>query len=169
MRRRFKILFAVSVMVLLLDQVSKIAVVRSFVPWESVPLIEGFFNLVRVHNTGAAFGFMNNPDSTAQLWFFGVAAVVAGMIIFFIAKTEKSESPLFFSALGFILGGAAGNLIDRVHYKYVVDFLDFHISGWHWPAFNVADIAICLGVFGLALQMWKTRHETEDANGEKGQ
>ncbi len=157
MRKRFSILLGAAAAVLGLDLFTKYLVVAGLDPWQRVEMIPGFFNLVRVHNRGAAFGFMNSMENGGQLWLFGGAAVLAAAIIFFIARTEKSEKPLFFASLGLILGGAAGNLVDRIRYGHVVDFLDFYLGSWHWPAFNVADIAICCGVFGVLLHMWRNK------------
>ena len=97
--------------------------------------------------SGAAFGFLNRSDIEWQFWLFLAAAVLAGGVILWLTRAAERGSHLFVAGMGLILGGAAGNLLDRIRFRAVVDFLDFHVAGWHWPAFNVADIAICCGAF----------------------
>ena len=108
-----------------------------------------FFNVVRVHNTGAAFSFLAQ-SSGWQRWFF--TAIGVGAAIFIVTPLRgHSEQKLFAFALACILGGAVGNVVDRMMHGYVVDFLDFHIRGWHFPAFNIADAAITIGAVCLIL------------------
>ncbi|MDL2268272.1 signal peptidase II, partial [Desulfovibrio sp. OttesenSCG-928-G15] len=126
--------------------------------------ITPFFNLVHVLNHGAAFGFLNDPETTWQFWFFLAATLMALGIIVFIAKSAPRSSTVLFAGLGLILGGAFGNLVDRIRFRAVVDFLDFHYAGWHWPAFNVADIAICTGAFLAALLLWKAEQPSAADN-----
>ena len=116
---------------------------------ESRP-ITSFFNLVLAHNTGAAFSFLANHDGW-QRYFFIAIAVAA--VIFCLSYIKRHiEEKLVCLALSLIMGGAIGNVIDRIMYGYVVDFLDFHYQYWHWPAFNVADIAIVIGAGLLILE-----------------
>jgi signal peptidase II len=141
--------YALAAAVLGLDYATKIAVLHSFAPGESLP-IAPFFNLVLVFNTGAAFSFL----ATAQGWqtfFFAAIAVVASVVVSFLIARNKKKT-LLCSGLALILGGALGNLYDRLAYGKVVDFLDFHAAGWHWPAFNVADSAITLGAAILIVE-----------------
>ncbi|MDR1241504.1 MAG: signal peptidase II [Deltaproteobacteria bacterium] len=112
-------------------------------------VIDGFFNLVRVQNRGAAFGFLNNNASDLQFWFFALATVLAVAGVLYLAGTLPLRAYAAFCCLGLILGGALGNFIDRCRLGHVRDFLDFYWGEWHWPAFNVADIGITLGVFGF--------------------
>ncbi len=136
----------ISFVVIVLDQLSKLAITAKFVLGESLP-VTSFFNLVLAHNYGAAFSFLNGAGGW-QRWLFTVIAVVAaGWIISLLRKHAKEA--LFCFALAFVLGGALGNLVDRVAYGYVVDFLDFHWMGWHFAAFNLADSAITLGAILL--------------------
>ncbi len=152
---RHSILFPLAACIVAADQASKFAVERAIPHGLVIPLSD-FFNLVHVRNAGAAFGFLNDPDMHWQFWFFLAATVLAtGVILYIAAKAEAKDKALFF-ALGCILGGAFGNLIDRIRYRAVVDFLDFHYAGWHWPAFNIADIAICIGAALAALLLWRT-------------
>lgn len=141
---RYTFIFTLAALVAILDQWVKRLVDLYIHPLETIR-VTGFFNLVNVRNYGAAFGFLSNPDTTWQTWLFIGATVVAAVVILTVAKNAGPKDRLLFTALGLILGGAIGNCIDRVRWRGVVDFLDFHWAGWHWPAFNVADIAICLG------------------------
>ena len=151
---RYRIIFGLAAAIAALDQASKFIVARAITHYEIIP-VTGFFNLVNVRNYGAAFGFLNDPDMNWQFWFFLAATILAVGIIVTLAKKASDQDKTLFFALGCILGGAVGNLIDRVRYRAVVDFLDFHYAGWHWPAFNVADIAICIGAGLTALLIWR--------------
>ena len=152
MRYRYIILLAA--LIAALDQASKFAVERSIAPHDVIPLT-GFFNLVNVRNRGAAFGFLNDPNMQWQFWFFCAATLLAVVVVFYIARSASEKDKTLFFSLGCILGGAVGNLTDRIRYRAVVDFLDFHYAGWHWPAFNVADVAICIGAGLAALLIWR--------------
>ena len=110
-------------------------------------MIAGFFDLVNIRNRGAAFGFLNRSDIEWQFWLFLVATISTTVVIFWVIRSMRTESCWLVTGLGLVLGGALGNLADRLRFRAVVDFLDFHWHGWHWPAFNVADIAICVGAF----------------------
>lgn len=134
--------FALAAVVLLLDQVTKIAVLNTFSYGEVLP-VSDFFNLVLVYNKGAAFSFLADSDGW-QRYFFTAIGIIA--CIFIIVQMRKHATQhLFCGALALIMGGAIGNVIDRLIYGHVVDFLDVHVAGWHWPAFNIADSAICVG------------------------
>ena len=132
----------VSVVVIVLDQSSKAALSSHFIYGGSMALTP-FFNLVLAHNTGAAFSFLDNGVGM-QRWLFSAIAIVASGWIVWLLRKHQSQM-LFSFALAFILGGALGNLIDRISYGYVVDFLDFHWGGYHFAAFNLADSAITCG------------------------
>lgn len=132
----------IAVIVVLLDQVSKITMSRLLVYGQS-EMITPYFNLVMVYNQGAAFSFLANSGGWQRWFFSGLAMVVSLGIIWMLHK--NSGQRLFCWALTLILGGAVGNLIDRLLYGHVIDFLDFHIGTLHWPAFNVADSAITVG------------------------
>ncbi len=146
-------MLGIASIVILLDQLSKWWAVTTIPLHRSIPVIEGFFNLVNIRNRGAAFGFLNRSDIEWQFWLFMIATFIAVLSIFFLIRSSKHDV-LLFSALGLILGGAIGNLIDRIRMRAVIDFLDFYIGSWHWPAFNVADIAICIGAILTCLAMF---------------
>jgi signal peptidase II len=132
----------IAVIVVLLDQVSKITMSRLLVFGQS-EMITPYFNLVMVYNQGAAFSFLANSGGW-QRWFFSGLALVVSLVLIWMLHKNASQR-LFCWALTLILGGAVGNLIDRLLYGHVIDFLDFHIGTLHWPAFNVADSAITVG------------------------
>ncbi len=134
--------------ILLVDQFTKVLIVSFYQLGDSTP-VTGFFSIVRWHNTGAAFSFLAGSAGW-QRWFFTVIGVLAAGLILWLLKSHSGQK-LFSFALACILGGAIGNVIDRLLYGYVVDFLDFHWRHWHFPAFNVADSAITIGAACLIL------------------
>ena len=132
--------------VVLLDQVTKILVMHYMPLHDSITIIPGFFSLTHVHNPGGAFGFMAQNSSPLRHWLFLLAAIFAlGMILYFYHQTPRSH-PFFGFALALIFGGAIGNLIDRLRFGEVIDFLDVYVGYLHWPTFNVADSAVTVGV-----------------------
>lgn len=142
----------ISAIVIALDLYTKYLVQNAFVYGEHLTVTR-FFDLVRYHNEGAAFSFLANAGGWQKLFFSGISVVAIIVISYLITKycTEK----LFCIGLALVLGGAIGNLYDRMTLGYVVDFLYFHIQGLYWPAFNVADSAICVGVATLILDSFK--------------
>lgn len=132
----------IAIVVVLLDQVTKITMTRLLVYGQS-ETINAFFNLVMVYNQGAAFSFLANSGGW-QRWFFSALAVAVSLFIVWMLNRNATQR-LFCWSLSLILGGAVGNLIDRLVYGHVIDFLDFHVGSWHWPAFNIADSAITMG------------------------
>lgn len=145
---RFALWLFLGFAILVLDQVTKFYFEHNFMPGESLPVIQGF-NLVLAHNTGAAFSFLADAGGWQRWGFTGLAlAVVIAMLVLL---WRHNNQKLFSLALTLIAAGAFGNMIDRAVYGFVIDFLDFYWQGWHWPAFNVADIAICMGAAGLVL------------------
>jgi signal peptidase II len=153
--------FCLAAVVILLDYASKIAVLAFLAPGES-RVLTPFFNLVLVFNKGAAFSFLAGAEGWQTLFFAAIAVVASVVISFLIYKYEKKV--LFCCGLALILGGALGNLYDRIVYGHVVDFLDFHALGWHWPAFNVADSAITVGAATLILESFLQREEGRREN-----
>jgi len=132
----------IAIIVILLDQLSKIVITKLFAYGQS-HTVTPFFNLVLVHNKGAAFSFLAS-ESGWQRYLFTAIGLAAIFFIGYLLKRHAGQR-LFCWALALVLGGAVGNVIDRIAYGYVVDFLDVHWRHWHWPAFNVADSAICIG------------------------
>jgi len=135
-----------SVVVVGIDQWTKGLILDAFV-WGGGHDVTDFFNLIRVHNTGVAFSFMASNEGW-QRWFFSALGVVASTMMVWLLRSNATEK-LFSFALAMIMGGAMGNVIDRLRLGYVVDFLDFHWQAWHFPAFNAADSAITLGALCL--------------------
>ncbi len=137
-----------ALIILLVDQFTKVLIVGTYQLGDST-YVTSFFNVVRVHNLGAAFSFLADAGGW-QRWFFTGLGVVASVVIVFMLRAHPGQT-LFCFAMACILGGAIGNVIDRVVHGYVVDFLDFHWRGMHFPAFNVADSAITIGAFSMIL------------------
>jgi signal peptidase II len=162
---RWKILSAVGLVWLVLDQLTKAAVTACIPLNHGFSVIPGFFDLVHVLNRGAAFGFLNRSDTDWQFWLFLAAAVAVTVVIIGMVRTA-AYSRLFFFGCGSILGGAIGNLIDRIRARAVTDFLDLYVGQWHWPAFNVADIAICLGVAAAGFVLLREAREEARQKGE---
>lgn len=152
-KRNIYLLTLPALAVILLDQISKYIVLRSIALHESIPVISGFFSLVHTRNRGMAFGLMNRPGSDFSFYFL-VAATLGAVILllFWFTKLKDEERRLIFG-LSLILGGAIGNLIDRLRIREVIDFLDFHIGTYHWPAFNLADSAITVGTFWVVINL----------------
>jgi len=134
-----------TLLAVLLDQGSKLAVDATMLLYESVPVMP-YFNLTYVHNPGAAFSFLSEAGGWQRWFFSGLALTISVAITIWLAKLQKHEH-LLGASLALVLGGAIGNLIDRVAYGYVIDFIDVYYGNSHFPAFNIADAAINLGVF----------------------
>ncbi len=132
--------------VVVLDQLTKVWTVKSFALYESVEIIPGFFNLTYLTNKGAAFGFLAGVDAAWRHYFFLILATIALVLLLVAWFRMRRDHRFYGPALALIAGGAIGNVIDRVRLGAVVDFLDFYVAGHHWPAFNVADSAITIGV-----------------------
>ncbi|MGE5841120.1 MAG: signal peptidase II [Deltaproteobacteria bacterium] len=139
--------------VLVLDQATKLWIVERFPVYTTKPLISGFFNLVHVRNRGMAFGIMNRPGADWGFILLVCATLGAvALLLYWFYRLKPSERGMAFP-LSLVLGGALGNLIDRVRLGEVIDFLDFYIGSFHWPAFNVADSAITVGTLWLAMRL----------------
>lgn len=137
-----------------LDQVTKI-LVKTYMPlWSSKTIIQDHFNLVHAVNKGAAFGFLNRADITWQRGFFIAITLIALGVIYNLLKSTRNENKVQIIALALLLGGAIGNLIDRILYGQVTDFLDFYIGSYHWPAFNIADIALTIGALVMIAALY---------------
>lgn len=132
-----------------LDQITKLAVIGAFTLHEQMPLVP-YFNLTLAHNPGAAFSFLSDAGGW-QRWFFTAIALGVSVAIVVWLKRLPSNDRWLAVALALILGGALGNVWDRITLGYVIDFLDFYVDQWHWPAFNVADAAITIGAVMLGI------------------
>jgi signal peptidase II len=158
-----------SLLTLLMDQGSKLAVSSSMRLYESIAVFP-YFDLTYVHNTGAAFSFLSDAGGWQRWLFAALAIIISAVLSVWLARLQKHET-LLAIALALVLGGAIGNLIDRLAYGYVIDFLDVYYNNWHWPAFNIADSAISVGVFLLLLESFgvgqgKMTDERPKAKGE---
>lgn len=147
--------------IIVLDLASKAVVSQNFTLYETIAVIPGWFNLTLAHNSGAAFSFLAN-ESGWQRWFFAIIALIVSIIIFFWIKRLQKHERWVAIALALVLGGALGNLWDRLTLGYVVDFLDFYYQSsaqkaMHWPAFNIADMAISIGAFMLIIDALFTK------------
>ena len=146
MNTKWKIVFICIAVIVIVDQLTKAIVDRAMSLHDSIPLIDGLFSLTYIRNTGAAFGIFSGAHEVFRLPFLiGVSILAIGFIVVMLKRLRPGESGLA-TALAFILGGAIGNLIDRVIYGEVIDFLDVYWKQYHWPAFNVADSFITIGV-----------------------
>ncbi len=137
-----------AVLVVLLDQLSKTVIVGMFQLYDS-RAVTSWFNLVRVHNSGAAFSFLAGASGWQRWFFVGMGTLASGFIVWMLKKHPTQK--LFCFAIGMILGGAVGNVVDRLLHGHVVDFIQLHYGGWYFPSFNLADSAITLGAICLIL------------------
>ena len=151
MKSRYTLFAAISAVGIIIDQITKVAIDRSMTLFDSIPVVEDFFNITYVRNKGAAFSFLSN--ASWRLPFFITISIVAAIVILVAFRRLRDNQKLAHISLAMIFSGAVGNLIDRVRLGEVIDFLDVHWYRLHWPAFNVADSLICVGVFLLAVDM----------------
>lgn len=152
MNLKYLIFITCSTVILILDQATKIYIDRVMDLYTSITVVPNFFNITYLRNKGAAFGFLAN--TTYRIPFFIFVSLVAIVVILVVFARLRQDQKLTAFSLALILSGAVGNLIDRIRFGEVIDFLDAHWYGHHWPAFNVADSAICVGVFLLAIDMF---------------
>jgi signal peptidase II len=155
MKFKYVFLIAWSTFAVALDQLTKLFIHTRFQLGESITVIENFFNITYVRNPGAAFGFLAESHPDFREAFFLTIPPVAMLIILIILKGVSDKDRWQIFALSSIFGGAIGNYIDRLRFRFVIDFLDFHLyHKYNWPAFNVADCAIVVGVMILMVLMW---------------
>jgi signal peptidase II len=140
----------------ILDRWTKSWIQDRFDLHESDPIIDGFFNITYVQNTGVAFGILSSVSSPAKSLLLSAFTAFAAVVVITYSFRSSARNRLLQVALALVLGGALGNLYDRLVYGYVVDFLEFYLGTYHWPAFNVADSAITIGVVLLALEIIKS-------------
>ncbi len=152
--------------IVVLDQATKAIIDRNMAIYQSILVIENFFSITYIRNTGAAFGILaQSGEAFRRTFLIGFSVVAIGFIIAMLRRLPSDEK-LLTVALAFILGGAFGNLIDRLIYGEVIDFLDFYWSGHHWPAFNVADSFITIGVVTILLRLLAAKGEDPFARRE---
>ncbi len=145
-----------SLLVVILDQLTKWGA-STYLPFHQAVSVMPFFNLTLLHNTGAAFNFLANENGWQRWFLAGLALLVSGFIIVWLTQLKATHRWLA-SALALVLGGAIGNVIDRLLYGYVIDFLDVYYQEWHWPAFNIADSAISVGAVMLLIDALRGGH-----------
>jgi signal peptidase II len=153
LRKKYLILVVVFCVVLFFDQITKAYVNRTLYKFQSVEIVKNFFHITHVRNTGAAFGLLAGQTHPVRTILFVVISVTAIGVILLIFRRIEDDDTLHALAFSLLLGGAAGNLIDRIWIGQVIDFLDFHWYNHHWPAFNFADSAICGGIGLILLNM----------------
>jgi len=149
---RWKIFGLIAVAGLVIDQATKIYVDRMMHLYQSIPVIDGLFNIFYIRNKGAAFSFLSS--ASWRIPFFIAVSLIASLVIIVGIKKLREDQRLAMISMSMIFSGAVGNLIDRVRLGEVIDFLDVYWKTHHWPAFNVADSLICVGVGLLALDMY---------------
>jgi len=142
-----------SLLIIVLDQASKLWVVANFDLYESIALLPGV-NFTYVHNTGAAFSFLSSAGGWQRWFFVGIALVASVVLLVWLWKLKTSERWMA-ATLSLILGGAIGNLYDRIAYSYVIDFIDVYYESHHWPVFNIADSAISIGVVMMLIDTFR--------------
>ncbi len=153
-------------LIVVIDQITKFLISHNMTLYQSIPIIKGFFNLTFVLNPGAAFGLLSGLDDAYRQIFFIVITLVAIAVVGFLAYKEKHYKMRFFAYV-LIIAGAFGNLIDRIFVGKVVDFLDFYIGDYHWPAFNVADSSISIGIFFLIINIIFSKEEKRADKAQK--
>lgn len=144
---------------LIVDQLSKYLVAKFLSLYQVIEIIPGFFNLTRVHNRGAIFGFLGNTSNSLALIFLNLGALLAfAIVVYYFLKTPE-EMVLTRISLALIISGAMGNIIDRLFRGYVIDFLDFYVRKFHWPFFNLADSCITIGAILLIYNLFRSQEK----------
>jgi len=161
LQRKYLLLMCLTGLVISLDQITKLYVHTQFALHESYPVIPGLFHITYVRNFGAAFGILGQSSASFREVFFLMVPPIACITILYILKTVRDNDLKQVLALSFIFAGALGNYIDRLQFRYVIDFLDFHYKSYSWPAFNVSDMAIVGGVISLIFFMLTERDKAE--------
>lgn len=161
MKNRWFLFSLIAACGLVIDQVTKLYIDRTMTLYQAIPVVDGFFNIFYIRNKGAAFSFLSN--ASWRLPFFIAVSLVASLVILVAFNKLRHDQKLAQVSLAMIFSGAVGNLIDRVRLGEVIDFLDVYWKTHHWPAFNVADSFICVGVALLALDMLREERRVKTA------
>jgi signal peptidase II len=164
-KRKYLILMCLTGLVISIDQITKLYVHTQFQLHESVPVIQNFFHITYVRNFGAAFGILSQSHADFREIFFLLIPPVACLTILYILKTVDDDDTKQTLSLSFIFSGALGNYIDRLQFRYVIDFLDFHYKNLSWPAFNISDMAIVGGVISLIYLMIRDERKNLNVSG----
>ena len=160
LQRKYLLLMCLTGLIISIDQVTKLYVHTQFSLHESITVIPGYFNITYVRNFGAAFGILGQSSASFREYFFMMIPPIACITILYILKSVRDSDLKQILSLSFIFAGALGNYIDRVQFRYVIDFLDFHYGAQSWPAFNVSDMAIVGGVISLVFFMLRESDKT---------
>ncbi|MBI5048649.1 MAG: signal peptidase II [Deltaproteobacteria bacterium] len=155
--QKYKILIFISIAVVILDQLTKAIITHYISLHQSIEVIGGFFNITHVRNPGAAFSLFRDSNEIFRTLFLIGVSMVALIVVFFVYRKIENNLP-YRIAMSLIAGGAVGNLIDRIQFGEVIDFLDVYIGRYHWPAFNVADSAITTGVFIAVFSLYGSKN-----------
>ncbi len=150
--------FGLAALVIIIDQITKYAASSVLLMHEPVAVFPSF-NLTLMHNTGAAFSFLADQGGW-QRWFFAVLALGVSVVLAVWLRRLQAHEKWLALALSLVLGGAVGNLIDRIYHGYVVDFIDVYYNAWHWPAFNIADSAITVGAVMLVIDTFRSKEKS---------
>jgi len=164
LNKKYIILFGTVAVMVFLDFVTKAYISSTMSLHESIVVIGGFFNITYVRNPGAAFSFLADAPAVFRMVFFVTVTVFAILLVLYYIVKSKIEEPFVIFALSLIISGAVGNLIDRVRFGEVVDFIDVYIGPHHWPAFNVADSVISVGAVILILEMFRGTKRQKDSH-----
>jgi signal peptidase II len=164
MKPRYTLFAAISTIGIIIDQITKTAIDHNMQLFDSIPVVENFFHITYVRNKGAAFSFLSH--ASWRLPFFITISIIATLVILVAFRKLRDDQKLAHISLSMIFSGAVGNLIDRIRLGEVIDFLDAHWYRHHWPAFNVADSLICVGVFLLAIDMILEERRLKNNSGE---
>lgn len=159
--KKYITLFTWTPVIIILDQLVKIYVDRTMYLHQSIEVLENFFHITYIRNKGAAFGIFSGASESLRVPFFLTVSAIAVAVILYIIYTYREESKLFPFSMALILGGAVGNMIDRFRLGEVIDFIDVHWYSHHWPAFNVADSAITVGVVFLVINILSEHKKVE--------
>ncbi len=159
--KKYSVVCIIAVIVLAFDQLTKWYIRQTVSLYESIAVIDSLFHITHVRNSGGAFSLLANSSDAVRLPFFLLVSVIAIAVLLFFVRRVRPEQHVLLLALALILGGALGNLVDRIVYGQVTDFLDFHWRSYYWPAFNVADSCITTGMLILLFHSLLVRDEAD--------